>query len=43
MSEGPDFDQVAGVLVLVALRITKRSEDEKEESDAHRGLLPCVD
>ena len=43
MNEGPDFDQVASVLVLVALRITKNDDDEKEGSDAHCGLLPCVD
>ena len=44
MIEDPNFDQVADVLILVALRIlVQNKEDNKGDDDVDSGILPSLD
>lgn len=44
MSHEPDFDRVADVLILVALRLSEHDDEQAEgESDADSGVLSRLD
>lgn len=44
MSEEPDFDRVADVLIRVALRLTEHDDKNKKgEINADTGVLPRLD